>query len=210
MSPRDLHHSQDPHPHLLKLSDKDMQEKEKNTKTRVCILSSQAWLDSAMRQSLTALGDIPGMADWAQSLEELRSISSSLSILLMDRAVTDLGKYGSSLRQLTLSLFYPTFRMCDLFAANAVLTRRSMWMQGLAPQPSHQLSLSLQTAPLLSPQLFGGLSDETVQLVRPPPCYWESTLDSLHLTFIIYRTLALCYRRRLSARRTPCCPLSTR
>lgn len=61
-------------------------------KARVCILSSQAWLDNAMKQSLETLRDIPGMADWAQSLEELRTVSSSLSILLMDRAVTDLGK----------------------------------------------------------------------------------------------------------------------
>ena len=38
-----------------------------------------------------------------------------------------------------------------------------MWLQGLSPQPSHQLANSLQAAPLLSPYLFGGLSSETVQ-----------------------------------------------
>ena len=92
---RDLHYNSDPNPHIIKVTDKELEDREKAVRARMCVISAQTWIDNAMKKMLASLRDVPGMDDWAQSLEELRLVSSSLSVLLSDRAVTDLGMYHS-------------------------------------------------------------------------------------------------------------------
>ena len=80
-------------PHTVHTTEAEMAERERTARTNICILNAQKWIDSAIKRSILIMGKHPSLEAWASSLEEMRAVSASLSILLMDRAISDLGKW---------------------------------------------------------------------------------------------------------------------